>query len=395
MRNVPSNDRNGKLRSAEWFERQGPRRLPPPLVAQVHGCHGRDVPRAPGHRHLQQLERARQLQRPPARARRVGQARGAAGGRVPARVSGDVARRVADEADDDALPEPHGDGRRGVHSLLSARRCRAADRLRQDEPGEHHGCRERGHPVDRGDGRPDAERALARARDRLVQRLLALPRGASRRAHHRGRVGRDRELDVAVERALHDHGHGLDDGVRDRGARSHARGRSGDSGRRLAAAPARGNGRAADRGARRERPQAVRHPHARGVRERNPCSPRDLGLDERDPAPHRLRRSGRCRAAAAALRRAVRDDSLAGRPEARRAVPHGGLLLRRGRSGRHDADRRSVAPRRRHGLRPHGAGEHRRRGDHQRRGHPDAGRPRSTRAARSSCSAATSARTAR
>ena len=96
----------------------------------------------------------------------------------------------------------------------------AAHRVRQDEPGEHHGRRERGHPVDRRHRRADAERALARSRDRLLQRLLALPRGAARRAHHRGRVGRDRERDVAVERSLHDDGHRLDDGVRDGGARA-------------------------------------------------------------------------------------------------------------------------------------------------------------------------------
>ena len=92
-----------------------PRRLPAPLLAEVDGRHRRDVPRPAGDRHLQQLERARQLQRPPARAGRVGQARRAAGGRLPARVPGHVARRVADEADDDALPQPDGDGRRGVH----------------------------------------------------------------------------------------------------------------------------------------------------------------------------------------------------------------------------------------------------------------------------------------
>ena len=45
-------------------------------------------------------------------------------------------------------------------------------------------------------------------------------------------------------------------------------------------------------------PEAVRHPHARGVRERDPRAARDLGLDERDPAPARVRgprRGRRCR----------------------------------------------------------------------------------------------------
>ena len=70
---------------------------------------------------------------------------------------------------------------------------------------------------------------------RLVLRLLALPRGAARRADHGGRVRGDRELDVALERPLHDDGHGLDDGLRDRGARAHAARRRGDPGGRLAA----------------------------------------------------------------------------------------------------------------------------------------------------------------
>ena len=37
------------------------------------------------------------------------------------------------------------------------------------------------------------------------------------------------------------------------------------------------------------RPEAVGHPHARGVRERDPRAARDLGLDERDHPPDRLR----------------------------------------------------------------------------------------------------------
>ena len=70
-------------------------------------------------------------------------------------------------------------------------------------------------------------------------RLLALQRGAPRRPHHRGRVRRDRELDLALERPLHDHGHRLDDGLRDGGARAHADRRRGDPGRRLAPTSAR------------------------------------------------------------------------------------------------------------------------------------------------------------
>ena len=58
--------------------------------------------------------------------------------------------------------------------------------LRQDESREHHGRGERGHPGDRRHRRADAERPLAGARARLVQRLLALPRGAPGGPDHRG-----------------------------------------------------------------------------------------------------------------------------------------------------------------------------------------------------------------
>ncbi len=234
---------------------------------------------------------ARQLQHPPARAGGVGQARRAAGRRLPDRVPGDVARRVADEADDDALPQPDGDGRRGVDPLVPARRRRAAHRLRQDEPGRDPRRGEREHPVDRRHRRPDAERPLARPRARLVQRLLALPRGAPGRSHHAGGVRRGRERDVALERALHDDGDGVDDGLRHRGARADAAGRRRDPGRRLAPPAGGRDGRTSDRRPRRARPEAVRHPHRGGVRERDPSPARDLGLDERDPAPDRVRRA--------------------------------------------------------------------------------------------------------
>ena len=210
------------------------RRLPAPLVAEVERRHGSGVPRQAADRDLQQLERARELQRPPTRAGRVGQARRAAGGRLPARVPGDVARRVVDEADDDAVPESDGDGRRGVDPRLPTRWCRPAHRLRQDEPGQHPRSSEREHPLDRRHRRADAQRALARPRARILLRLLALQRGVPRRPDHRGRVRRDRELDLALERPLHDDGHRLDHGLRDGRARAHADRRRRDPGRRLA-----------------------------------------------------------------------------------------------------------------------------------------------------------------
>ena len=47
-------------------------------------------------------------------------------------------------------------------------------------------------------------------------RLLALQGGVPRGPDHRGRVRRDRELDLALDRPLHGHGHRLDDGLRGR-----------------------------------------------------------------------------------------------------------------------------------------------------------------------------------
>ena len=189
MRNVPAERRNGRRRSAEWFERRD-------LDGFLHRSwlkstgvtdetfRGRPVigicnswsELVNCNVHLRGL--AESVKRGVLQA-----------GGFPLEFPVHVARRVADEADDDALPEPDGDGRRGVHPLLSARRRRPPHRVRQDEPGEHHGRGQRGHPDDRRHRRADAERALARARDRVVQRLLALPRGAPRRAHHRGGAG--------------------------------------------------------------------------------------------------------------------------------------------------------------------------------------------------------------
>ena len=102
-------------------------------------CHAEGISRggarrAARGRDLQPVVRARQLQPPLPRPRRGGQARRAAGGRAAARVPDDLARREPDEADGDALPQPDGDGRRGVHPRLPARRGRADRRLRQDRP---------------------------------------------------------------------------------------------------------------------------------------------------------------------------------------------------------------------------------------------------------------------
>ena len=192
-----------------------PRRLPAPFVAQVGRVQRRVVPRPTPDRDLQLVERARQLQRPPARPRRVGEARRPPGRRLPARVPRHLARGVVDEADHDAVPEPDGDGRRGIDPRLSAGRRRPPDRLRQDQPGVGHGHGERGRARHRRHRRPHAERQVARRRPRFVLGLLALPRGAACRPHRRAAVRRDRGRHVTLARPLHDDGDRVDDGLRD------------------------------------------------------------------------------------------------------------------------------------------------------------------------------------
>jgi hypothetical protein len=79
----------------------------------------------------------------------------------------DLARREPDEAERHALPEPDVDGRRGVHSRLSARRRRPARGLRQDRP-----------PVGAG--------VVSGQAARRGHRPLALRRRAPGRADERG-----------------------------------------------------------------------------------------------------------------------------------------------------------------------------------------------------------------
>ena len=109
-----------------------PRRARPSLVDEEPGHPARPVRRPAGDRHLQHVVAKR---RPATRTSASSPstcARRARRGRLPARVSGDEPRRDADAPDDDAVPQPGGDGRRGVDPRQSVRRRRAADGLRQD-----------------------------------------------------------------------------------------------------------------------------------------------------------------------------------------------------------------------------------------------------------------------
>ena len=92
----------------------------------------------------------------------------------------------------DALPQPHVDGRRGVHPRLSARRGRAARRLRQDGAGAADGRRQRRRAGDHAHGRAVGGGVLPRPRARRRHRPLALRRRAARRTDDAGGVRRAR-----------------------------------------------------------------------------------------------------------------------------------------------------------------------------------------------------------
>ena len=178
------------------------------------------------HRHPQHLVRPQPLPRPFQEPGRGREARGAAGRGVSGRDAGDDAVRDLHEADDDALPQPAGDGGRGADPRASGGRRGADGRLRQDHAGADHGGA-LGRPADDlPAGGADAARQLCRADAGVgLGRLEVLGR-AARRQHQRAAVARDRGRHRAVLRPLHDHGHRLDD---DRDRRRHGA----DAARRL------------------------------------------------------------------------------------------------------------------------------------------------------------------
>ncbi len=157
------------------------------------------------------------MPRAPAPARRRGEARCVAGRRVSARDARDVARRDVHEAEHDALPQParHG-GRRAAPREPGGRR-RPARRLRQDGAGAADGRHQHGPAGGFSSGGPDAARQLVRPtageRHRRLEVLGRVAGGPDRRA----RVGPDRGRHRAIRRHLYDDGHGVDDGVGDRG----------------------------------------------------------------------------------------------------------------------------------------------------------------------------------
>ena len=97
-------------------------------------------------------------------------------------------------------------------------------------------------------------------------------------------------------------------------------GGGGDPRGRLAPGPCRRGGGTADRRAGGAGHPSDGHPHPRGVRERDQNAARDLGLDQRDHPPDRVRRPPRSRPATRAVRRAVRHDAVAGRTSSPPAI---------------------------------------------------------------------------
>ena len=124
--------------------RQGrPALVRPPLPRQAGGVQPRRHRRQAGHRHPEHVERRQPVPHALPRARRGGQARHLAGGRVPDGNPGHDARRDVHEAEHDALSQPARDGGRGSAALVSRRRRRPDGRLRQDRPGAGDGRDER------------------------------------------------------------------------------------------------------------------------------------------------------------------------------------------------------------------------------------------------------------
>ena len=106
-----------ELRSHRWFGVNDLRSFGHRSRLKQIGLATDDCERQAGHRHHQHLERAQRLPRPFPHPRRGGQARRAAGRRLPGRTAGDVAGGAVREADDHALSQLPGDGGGGIAAL--------------------------------------------------------------------------------------------------------------------------------------------------------------------------------------------------------------------------------------------------------------------------------------
>src|SRR6266542_3326710 len=125
-------------------------------------CRGRrpDSTRGPALRRM--VPRSRYVWLRAARVRRVREARRLASRRHPVGISDDLAGRAVHAANDDALPQPDGDGHRGDDPCAPARRRRAARQLRQDDPCAADGRRQRRRADDHAHWWATPERSIPR-----------------------------------------------------------------------------------------------------------------------------------------------------------------------------------------------------------------------------------------
>ena len=182
-------------------------RLRAPRLAALGRLHRRRVPEQARHRHLQFLERAEQLQPPPAHRRRSRQARRMGGRRLSPGISHHLPGRDVHAPHHHALSQPDGHGRGGIHPRQPTRWRGAAVRLRQDHPCAAHGRGQRGHPGHHGARRADARRPVARPAPRLRHRRPQALRPLPHRPPHRRRMVRNRRMHRAQRRPLHRDGH--------------------------------------------------------------------------------------------------------------------------------------------------------------------------------------------
>ncbi len=178
-----------QLRSHRWYRLQRHAAVRPPFAHVADGLFARRLPRQADHRDHQHLERYQRLSCAFPATRRGGQARRAAGGRIPARDAGHRTGGGVPEADDDALSQPAGAGDRGVAALVSGRRRRADGRLRQDHARDAHGRDQHEPARDLHARGPDAERQLARQAAGQRLRRLEILGGKARRATSPTRSG--------------------------------------------------------------------------------------------------------------------------------------------------------------------------------------------------------------
>ena len=256
-----------------------------PLAHRADGLRPHRLRGQAGHRDHQHLVGHQPLPHALQAARRGSEARRLAGRRLPARDAGDGAGRDDAEAHHHDVPQLPRDGDRGTAALLSGRRRGAHGRLRQDHARAHHGRDQHEPAGDLPAGGPDAELPLARPDPGLGIGHLEVLGRAARRAHHAGRLERNRGHHRALAGHLHDHGHRGDDDVVGRSARLHAAGLFVDS---RAGLEPRAHGHADRKAHRRDGvggPQAARLPVQRLVRQRDHHADGDGRLDQRDRAP--------------------------------------------------------------------------------------------------------------